>query len=67
MVKFNSSPNPNNNTVANVTLIISLTDSFGDGWNGNIITIKQDNLNYNFGFTSGKTYGPLQISIKGDV
>lgn len=69
MVKFNASPNPPNPSVANVTLIVSLTDSYGDGWNGNVITIKQDNLNYQFGpgFTSGRTYGPQQISVKGNV
>lgn len=66
MVKFPSSPNPQN-TTTNLTLIVTLTDSFGDGWNGNVISLKQDNLYYNFGLSSGKTAGPYQISVKSNI
>lgn len=46
-----------------------MTDSYGDGWNGNILSIKQGSLNYLFGsaFTSGSTFGPQTIIINGNL
>lgn len=49
-----------------ITLNISMTDYYGDGWNGNIIGIKQNGTVFaTFGqnFTAGKVYGPIQITI----
>lgn len=55
--------------VINIVLTITMTDSYGDGWNGNVLTIKQGTKDYNFGgsFKSGKTSGPLSITINGNM
>lgn len=49
-------------TSANI--YISLTDSYGDGWNGNQIAVKRNTTYYPFGqsFTSGHDY-PYTIKI----
>lgn len=44
-----------------------MSDSKGDGWNGNVFGIKQDSeptVKFGVGFSSGKTFGPVQVSIK---
>jgi hypothetical protein len=49
-----------------------MTDSFGDGWNSNILAIKQlDERNavvgtFGAGFTTGSSSGPLYITILGN-
>lgn len=50
---------------SNIPLTITMTDSAGDGWNGNALSIKQGNQNFVFGstFTSGSSFGPIQISL----
>lgn len=46
----------------------TLSDSFGDGWNGNVLALKQDNLFYTFGqqFVAGNFFGTVLFSLSGD-
>lgn len=58
--------NTNNNTVVNINLTIAMTDSKGDGWNGNVLAVKQNNVVvglFGLNFTSGSTYGPVYITV----
>ena len=44
-----------------VNYVIQLLDSFGDGWNNNILAIKQNGVvvaTFGAGFTTGSAYGP---------
>lgn len=54
-----------------VTLEITLTDSFGDGWNGNILAIKQNNnIMGTFGntFNSGSSFTyPIYIVVHANI
>lgn len=53
-----------------LTLTVTMTDSFGDGWNSNVLAIKQNNsIVGTFGdlFTSGSTSGPVNINVLGDL
>lgn len=53
----------------NLTLNISLTDSFGDGWNGNILAVKQNGIvmgTFGSGFTTGTSSGPVYITVVGN-
>jgi len=43
-----------------------MTDSYGDGWNGNTIAVRQNNIIVGiFGgnFTTGTSYGPVFIPV----
>lgn len=54
---------------ANLTLNITMTDSFGDGWNGNILAVKQNGATvgtFGNGFSSGSTFGPTYITVQGN-
>lgn len=46
-----------------------MIDSYGDGWNGNILTIRQGNYTFNFGssFTRGKASGPIKIKLNSEI
>lgn len=47
-----------------------MTDSYGDGWNGNILAIKQNNTvvgTFGSAFTSGYSSGPVFIVVQGSV
>lgn len=62
------SPNPSPSTSINLT--IRMSDSFGDGWNGNILGLMQNNLivgRFGESFTTGSQSGPLTISINSTV
>ena len=51
-----------------VTLNITMNDSFGDGWNGNILGFKQSNLivgTFGGNFTTGTSSGPTTIVVLG--
>lgn len=53
-----------------ISLVVTMTDSFGDGWNSNILLVKQNNsLMGTFGqsFTTGSSSGPLYITVFGDI
>jgi hypothetical protein len=52
-----------------VTYSVSLSDSYGDGWNGNILAFRQGGNITKFGdqFKSGKSYGPLNVDFAIDV
>lgn len=65
-VNYNTAPAP---TPSNVTITITMTDSFGDGWNGNVLAIRQNSTNYLFGnaFTTGKTSGPVSITLNANM
>jgi hypothetical protein len=63
-------PNPITPTANKVTLTIKLSDSKGDGWNGNVIGLKQNGIQIaTFGqtFTSGSSYGPISITIPSQI
>ena len=52
------------------TLTITMTDSSGDGWNGNILAIKQNGAivgTFGSAFTSGSSSGPVYISVVGNA
>jgi hypothetical protein len=47
-----------------------MTDSYGDGWNGNFFALQQSGgIVGIFGqnFTSGSTNGPIQLTIPANV
>lgn len=51
------------------TLIVTMTDSYGDGWNGNVFGFKQNGTligTFGGGFTSGSSSGPLLITVAAD-
>jgi hypothetical protein len=53
-----------------ITLTIEMTDSYGDGWNNNIFGFKQNGVivaTFGKEFTSGKTYGPVNVAIVGQL
>lgn len=53
-----------------LTLTVTLSDSAGDGWNSNVLAIKQNNsIIGTFGelFTSGSANGPITINVLGDL
>lgn len=47
-----------------------MTDSYGDGWNGNILAIKQNNTvkgTFGSAFTSGSTTPNVYIVVQGNI
>lgn len=65
-VNFSSPAPPPDPNLFNLT--ITMTDSFGDGWNGNVIGIRQNNTivaTFGGSFTSGSAAGPILIQIYG--
>lgn len=62
-VNFTIPPDPNS-----FNLTITMTDFFGDGWNGNVISVKQNNAvvgTFGGNFTNGSSSGPLYILVQG--
>lgn len=60
------SPSPSPTPVSTITLTIQMTDTFGDGWNGNVFAFKQNGaIVATFGstFTYGKSFGPVNVTI----
>jgi hypothetical protein len=52
-----------------IILTIWMNDSYGDGWNGNIFGFRQNGTivaTFGAGFTTGKTNGPLNVTIPGN-
>lgn len=50
-------------------LIITLTDSGSDGWNGNVLGIKQNNMiiaTFKMNSYNSSSEGPYKISVQGD-
>lgn len=59
---------PGGNCADTLILSIYMTDSYGDGWNGNILAIRQYNMTvgvFGAGFTSGFVSGPSYITVQG--
>jgi len=55
---------------ATLNLTIIMTDSYGDGWNGNILTIKQNNAvvgSFGSSFTTGSVSSPVYIVVQGNL
>jgi len=53
-----------------VTVSVTMTDSSGDGWNGNVLGFKQNGVfvsKFGDGFTYGSSHGPLFFNILGNV
>lgn len=47
-----------------------MTDSFGDGWEGTVLGIKQNDTivgTFGNGFTSGGSSGPVYIVVQGNL
>ena len=47
-----------------------MSDSFGDGWNGNILGIKQNNTiigTFGSGFVTGFSSGPVYVNVQANV
>lgn len=60
-------PTPTPTPTETVNYTVTLTDSFGDGWNGNVLGISQQGtIVAIFGskFTSGSNYGPVILPVK---
>jgi hypothetical protein len=64
-------PSPPTPTPAgSVNLTITMSDSWGDGWNGNIFGFKQNGAivaTFGTGFSSGRSFGPVTVTIPGNV
>lgn len=55
---------------ATFLLNITLSDSYGDGWNGNILAIKQNGTivgTFGNGFTFGNSTGPVYLTVQGNL
>ena len=55
--------------VANFTLTIMMSDSYGDGWNGTILGIRQNEIlvgTFESGFTKGLSM-LTEVKIRGNV
>jgi len=53
-----------------LTLTVTMSDLFGDGWNNNVLAIKQNNsIIGKFGdlFNLGRTSGPITINVFGNL
>lgn len=64
-VDFGYNPTPPDPNA--ISLVVTMTDSFGDGWNGNTINIVQDYGvvgSFGGGFTSGYSSAPITIKIQ---
>lgn len=51
-------------------LTITMTDSYGDGWNGNILAIRQNNTiigTFGSTFTEGSSTSPVYIVVQGSL
>ena len=59
---------PINNCPNTLILSITMTDTLGDGWNGNVLAVKQNNSTFTFGstFTTGASSGPVYITVLGN-
>lgn len=47
-----------------------MTDSAGNGWNGNVLAVRQNNVivgRFGLNFTSGSTYGPIYITVNSQL
>ena len=58
-------PPPSGSTI----LTISMSDSYGDGWNGNIFGFRQNGTivaTFGGGFTAGRSFGPINVTIPGN-
>ena len=64
-IDFGSNPAPYTDpNVMNLTIL--MTDSYGDGWNGNSFSVRQNNTvlgNFGAGFTSGSSSGLVYIGV----
>jgi hypothetical protein len=62
-------PNPTPTPTNQLNLTITMSDTYGDGWNGNVLGIKQNNtIVGTFGdtFTTGSAVNPVYIVVQGD-
>jgi hypothetical protein len=53
-----------------VNYTANLIDSYGDGWNGLVIGIRQGGAitsTIGQGFTNGSTYGPVTVLVKQNI
>lgn len=58
---------PNANCLNTLKLTINMTDSFGDGWNGNTLGVRQnDGIIGTFNLGSGSTGAPKSILVLGN-
>ena len=70
---WNPTPAPTPPTptpASSVNLTITMSDSWGDGWNGNILGFRQNGAivaTFGTGFSSGRSFGPVAVTIPGNV
>jgi hypothetical protein len=60
----------NNQSTSTVPLTVSMTDSYGDGWEGSIVGIRQNGVIIaviGSNFTTGYSLGPYTIQIPANV
>ena len=51
-----------------VNLTVFMVDSYGDGWEGTVLGLKQNGMvvgTFGENFTSGSTSGPITITVQG--
>ena len=69
---WNPTPAPTPPTptpASSVNLTITMSDSWGDGWNGNILGFRQNGAivaTFGTGFSSGFSFGPVFVKIPGN-
>ena len=69
-IKPTATPTPSPNVSGYIEYNITMSDAKGDGWNGNILAFRQDNVivaTFGSGFDTGKVYGPQTVRIKNNV
>jgi len=50
-----------------ISLYLTLADTTGDGWNGNVLAFRQNGTRQTFNLTSGRVAGPLSFNFIRDV
>jgi hypothetical protein len=53
-----------------ITLTIWMNDTYGDGWNGNVLGFRQNAAiiaRFGANFTRGKIFGPVNVTIPGNI
>ena len=62
-------PIPPPTPTGSIVLTVLMSDTYGDGWNGNVFGFRQNGTivgTFGGGFTAGRTFGPLSVTIPGN-
>ena len=63
MIFYDFCPGGGCPATSTVTYYLTLTDSFGDGWNGNVLAFRQNNAIQTFTLSSGYQRGPFAFTF----